>query len=107
MAAGEEAAPEEELEDPDSAAPDQPAISEEEIVDLAGDLEELFQDIDFSKGQSMTAEEESAEEEEAQVEEQDEQIEQAKADLAAAQSALEELTGEQGSEEQPEAEEQV
>lgn len=100
MAAGEEAAPEEELEDPDSAMPDQPAISEEEIVDLAGDLEDLFQDIDFSKGQSMTAEEESVEEEEAQVEEQDEQIEQAKADLEAAQNALEELTGEQDSEEE-------
>ena len=99
MAAGEEVVPE---EDPDSAMPDQPAISQEEIVDLATDLEELFQDIDFSQGQSMSSEEETEEEEAAQVEERDEQIEQAKADLATAQSALEELTNETGSEEETE-----
>lgn len=99
MAAGEEVVPE---EDPDSAMPDQPAISQEEIVDLATDLEELFQDIDFSQGQSMSSEEETEEVEAAQVEERDEQIEQAKADLAAAQSALEELTNETGSEEETE-----
>tara|TARA_R110001583_G_scaffold9651_1_gene45469 strand:+ start:11624 stop:13534 length:1911 start_codon:yes stop_codon:yes gene_type:complete len=99
MAAGEEVVPE---EDPDSAMPDQPAISQEEIVDLATDLEELFQDIDFSQGQSMSSEEETEEVEAAQVEERDEQIEQAKADLATAQSALEELTNETGSEEETE-----
>ena len=99
MAAGEEVVPE---EDPDSAMLDQPAISQEEIVDLATDLEELFQDIDFSQGQSMSSEEETEEVEAAQVEERDEQIEQAKADLATAQSALEELTNETGSEEETE-----
>tara|TARA_R110000851_G_scaffold185448_6_gene334737 strand:- start:641 stop:2545 length:1905 start_codon:yes stop_codon:yes gene_type:complete len=86
----------------DEASPDQPAISQEEIVDLATDLEELFQDIDFSKGQSMSAEEETEEEEESEVDERDEQIEQAKADLATAQSALDELSDGTDSEEETE-----
>jgi len=87
----EEPAPE--GEDMEAAAPEQPAISKEEMVELAGDLESLFADIDFSKGQSMSEEEEAEEEQAALEDEKDDAIEQAKSDLAQAQANLEALEG--------------
>lgn len=103
-----EAPPEEGVEEeaPDSAAPEAAAMSDEEMVDLVSDLETIFQDIDFSKGQALSEDEEEDEAAEIEQNNKDDELEAAQQDLAQAQSIVDDLVAsEEAPAEAPEKEE--
>lgn len=96
-----EAPPEQEEEEVEGASPEAAAMSEEEMVDLVSDLETIFQDIDFSKGQGLSEEEQEDEDEEVEQSNKDEELEQAQQDLAQAKAIVDDLVA---AEESPEGE---
>lgn len=83
-----EAGMEEEVPTEGGDQPEQPGLSDSEMTDLVGDLETIFNDIDFSKGQKMSSEEQSEEDDAIAAEEQESELAQAQQDLQAAQEKV-------------------
>ena len=73
--------------------PSQPGLSDSEMTDLVGDLETIFNDIDFSKGQEMSSEEQSEEDEAVAAEEEESELAQAQQDLQSAQEKVTSMMG--------------
>ena len=102
--AGMEAPEEEPL---DAAPPEAGAISEEDMVGLVSDLETIFQDIDFSKGQEQSADEVEDEQAEVDQSNKDEELEKAQQDLEQAKSIVDELVNQEETGEVPPETEEV
>ena len=93
MEAGMEAGMEEEVPAEGGDQPQQPGLSDSEMTDLVGDLETIFNDIDFSKGQEMSSEEQSEEDEAVAAEEEESELAQAQQDLQSAQEKVTSMMG--------------
>ena len=91
--APEEAGMEEEIPSEGGDSPEMPGLSDGEMTDLVSDLETIFSDIDFSKGQEVSAEEQTEEDEAIAMEEKDSELAQAQQDLQSAQEKVASMMG--------------
>ena len=86
--APEEAGMGEEIPSTGDDSPEMPGLSDDEMTDLVSDLETIFQDIDFSKGQEVSQEEQAEEDEAIAMEEKESELAQAQQDLQSAQEKV-------------------
>jgi len=74
-------------------SPEMPGLSDGEMTELVSDLETIFQDVDFSKGQEQSEEEVAEEEEAVAMEEKESELAQAQQDLQSAQEKVNSMMG--------------